>query len=147
MDRTVKQIAERVGLPSRTLRYYDRIGLVSPDERSPAGYRLYAPEDEGKLRFVRQAKGLGLSLDEIRELLAAAESGCCGEVVPRLDRLLGEKIEEIDAKITELGSFRDQLAAYREGQGSGCGCTGHGEFCGCLGDAPLLKIEPKLTRR
>lgn len=57
MGRIVKQVAEAVGLPSRTVRYYDRIGLVSPAERSEAGYRLYGAEDEGKLRFVRQAKG------------------------------------------------------------------------------------------
>lgn len=60
--------------------------LVSPPLRSSAGYRLYGPQDEGRLRFVRQAKGLGFSLDDIRALMAAAERGCCGEVVPALLR-------------------------------------------------------------
>ena len=156
MERTVKQIAESVGLPSRTIRYYDRIGLVSPGERSDAGYRLYGPEDEGKLRFVRQAKGLGLSLDEIRGLIAAAESGSCGTVVPELERLLDDKVAQIDAQIAELGAFRERLVAYRAGRGSGCGCDGHGAFCGCasdgafcgcLGDAPLLQIETKTETR
>jgi len=75
---TVKQVAARVGLPSRTVRYYDRIGLVRADERSTSGYRLYGPEGEGRLRFIRHAKTLGFSLDEIRGLLAAA-AGCCGD--------------------------------------------------------------------
>lgn len=134
--RTVKVVAERVDLPARTVRYYDRIGLVTPSERSAAGYRLYAPEDEGKLRFVRQAKGLGFSLAEIRELIAAAEHGCCGELLPELDRLLADKIAGIDAQIAELHDFRGRLTAYRSGKGSGCGCAGHNAFCACLEGAP-----------
>ena len=153
MERTVKQIADRVGVPSRTIRYYDRIGLVSPADRSAAGYRLYAPQDEDKLRFVRQAKGLGFSLDEIRELIEAADHGSCRDVVPELERLLDEKVAEVDAQIADLRSFRERLVAYRAGRGSGCGCEGHGafcrcggngSFCGCLNDAPLIQIE---TRR
>lgn len=138
MERTVKHVAERAGLPSRTVRYYDRIGLASPSGRSEAGYRLYGPEDEGKLRFVRQAKALGFSLDEIRDLIAAAERGCCGEVVPEVERLLEEKVAAVDARIAELTSFRERLISYRAGRGSGCGCDGYGAFCGCLNGAPDL---------
>lgn len=140
---TVKQVAKRVGLPSRTIRYYDKIGLVSPNERTGAGYRLYTAEEEGKLRFVRQAKALGFSLAEIRRLIAAADSGCCGEVVPELERLLDEKVAEIDAKMEELAAFRERLVSYRAGKGSGCGCEGHGAFCGCLNDAPLIQIQER----
>jgi len=133
VERTVKQVAERVGLPARTLRYYDRIGLVTPRERSESGYRLYAPTDEAKLRFVRQAKSLGLSLDDTAKLIAAAEGGC-GEVVPELQRLLDEKIAHIDVQMTELQVFRERLVRYRAGKGSGCGCCDRGAFCGCLED-------------
>ena len=99
MGLTVKEVAESVGLPSRTIRYYDRIGLVSADERTAAGYRLYSPEEEGKLRFIRRAKALGFSLDDIRGLMEAAERGCCDQVVPEVERLLEKKVEEIDTKI------------------------------------------------
>ncbi|WP_249011806.1 MerR family DNA-binding protein [Conexibacter sp. DBS9H8] len=141
MERTVTQIAAAVGLPSRTVRYYDSIGLVSPSARSDAGYRLYDAEAEGKLRFVRQAKALGFSLEEVRQLIAAAESGCCGQVVPELQRLLSEKVAEIDQRIGELSAFRQHLVDYAEGDGGGCGCQGHGAFCGCLSDVPLLQIN------
>jgi DNA-binding transcriptional MerR regulator len=141
VERTVKHVAERVGLSERTVRYYDRIGLVSPDERSEAGYRLYGSEDEGRLRFVRQAKGLGFSLEEIRELIDAAERGCCGQLLPHLDRLLTDKVAQVDAQIADLQSFRERLEAYRAGR-SGCGCNGHGAFCECLEDAPVLQIQP-----
>ncbi len=136
MENTVKQVAERVGLPERTVRYYDRIGLVSAKVRSPSGYRLYSPEEEGKLRFVRRAKTLGFSLDEIRGLMAAADRGSCGEVGPELERLLEDKVLQIDTRIAELSEFRDRLRAYAAGKGSGCGCQDHGAFCGCLDDVP-----------
>lgn len=135
MDGTVKQVAGRVGLPERTVRYYDRIKLVSSQRRSSAGYRIYGPQEEGKLRFVREAKSLGLSLDEIRTLIAAAERGCCGEVVPELDRLLATKVGEVEARLTAMAEFLDRLKAFRTGHGASCGCDGHGAFCGCLNGA------------
>ena len=136
MSATVKQVADRVGLPSRTVRYYDRIGLVRADARSEAGYRLYSHEDEGRLLFIRSAKRLGFSLEEIRDLLAAAEGGC-GATVPQLHRLLDQKVQEIDAKIEELAAFRDRLVAYRAGKAlTQPSCCGSGTFCGCLDDVP-----------
>lgn len=136
MSATVKQIADRVGLPSRTVRYYDRIGLVRADERSPTGYRLYSTEEEARLRFIRRAKRLGFSLDEIRGLMAAAEGGC-GETVPELERLLEQKVREIDDRIAELSAFRDRLVEYRAGKSLADGsCCAHGAFCGCLDDVP-----------
>ena len=135
MGTTVKQVAERVGMPSRTVRYYDRIGLVRADERSAAGYRLYSDQDEGRLLFIRRAKRLGFSLDEIRGLLAAAEGGC-GTTVPELERLLDRKLEEIDAKIAELAAFRDRLVEYRTGKRLERACCGSTAFCGCLDDVP-----------
>lgn len=138
VEHTVRRVAERVGLPPRTVRYYDRIGLVSPAKRSPAGYRLYSAEDEGKLQFVRQAKGFGFSLDQIRGLISAAESGSCGEVRSALDGLLDRKIDEMAVQIDELRSSRDDLIAYRQEHRSPCGCEGHHAFCDCLAGSPLM---------
>ena len=135
---TVKEVAESVGLPSRTIRYYDRIGLVTADERTAAGYRLYSSEDEGKLRFIRRAKTLGFSLEDIRGLIDAAERGCCDQVVPEVERLLEQKVKEIDTRIAELTAFRERLMSYAAGRGSGCGCSGSGAFCGCLDDVSQL---------
>ncbi len=145
MERTVKQVAARVGLPERTVRYYDRIGLVAAAARSGAGYRLYGPEEEGKLRFVQQAKSLGFSLDDIRALIAAAERGCCGEVVPELQRLLDRKVADIEVRLADLAAFRDRLVAFRAGQRTGCACGEHGAFCGCLDGVPSPAMQPVLT--
>ncbi len=136
MGLTVKQVADRVGLPSRTVRYYDHIGLVRAEDRSGTGYRLYGAQDEGRLRFVRSAKRLGFSLDEIRGLMAAAESGC-GGTEPELQRLLEQKVRDIDTTIIELTAFRSRLVEYRADrrvfEHRRCG---HGAFCGCLDDVP-----------
>ena len=111
MALTVKQLARSAGIAPPTVRYYDRIGLLCAEERSDAGYRLYSPADEGRLRFIRRAKLLG--------------------------RLLDHKLLEIDAQIAELGALRERLVSYRAGSRteprSGC-C--HGDFCGCLDDVP-----------
>ena len=87
MAMTVTQLARSAGIAPPTVRYYDRIGLLRPEARSDSGYRLYSPSDESRLRFIRRAKLLGLSLDEIRELMVAAEDGC-GSTLPELDRML-----------------------------------------------------------
>jgi len=129
---TVKDTAVRVGLPSRTLRYYDRIGLVSPP-RTAAGYRIYGPEEEGRLRFVRRAKTLGFSLEQIRELIELAQRGRGEAVVPEVERLLDEKIAAIDTQVAELGALRERLIAFRAGGDSGR--DGH-ELAGwCLSEA------------
>ena len=137
MALTVTQLARSAGIAPPTVRYYDRIGLLRPEARSDSGYRLYSPADESRLRFIRRAKLLGLSLDEIRELLVAAEGGC-GSTLPELDRMLDNKLREIDATIAELEALRERLVAYRAGKRMAPArvCCGHGDFCGCLDDVP-----------
>lgn len=83
-----------------------------------------------------------LSLDEIRDLIAVAERGCCGEVVPELGRLLEAKVQAIDEQIASLRAFRARLVAFQAGGRSGCGCDGHGAFCGCLDGASELLHRP-----
>jgi len=140
---TVKDTAARVGLPSRTLRYYDTIGLVCP-QRTPAGYRVYGPEEEAKLRFVRRAKTLGFSLDEIRELLSIAERGRDSEVGPEVERLLEAKIAAIDAQMAELGALRERLVAFRAG--GGYGYSGHDVFGESLDDATTVDDRAPVER-
>jgi DNA-binding transcriptional MerR regulator len=72
---TIGQLAKRVGLRTSTLRYYEEQGLLTPGERSESGYRLYAPEAEQTLRFIRRAQRLGFSLADIRILLQSREDG------------------------------------------------------------------------
>jgi MerR family copper efflux transcriptional regulator len=72
---TIGQLAKRVGLRPSALRYYEQEGLLQPDGRSEAGYRLYQPESEQRLRFIQRAQRLGFSLADIRALLIDWQAG------------------------------------------------------------------------
>jgi DNA-binding transcriptional MerR regulator len=65
----IGEVCERVGLSLRTVRYYDEIGLLTPSDRSPGGFRLYSEEDVSRLTVLKGMKPMGLTLDEIRDLM------------------------------------------------------------------------------
>ncbi len=84
---TVRKLAESFGLTRTTLLYYDRIGLLRPTRRSEAGYRLYDTDCVERLRLIRTYKNAGLSLNEIRDLLADTKGADKGFLRARLDEL------------------------------------------------------------
>src|SRR5918912_3615656 len=71
----IGELAKVAGVNPRTLRYYERIGLLTPARRSDAGYRLYTARDAERLAFIRHAQRLGLSLRAIAEILAVRDAG------------------------------------------------------------------------
>lgn len=91
----------------KTIRYYDRVGVLHPEERNESGYRLYGEDALDRYRFVRAAQAIGLRLGEIREIIALRDQGetRCGFVV----ELIGRRTAELDARIAELESLRDEL--------------------------------------
>ena len=105
----IGDLARRLGLNVQTIRYYEAVGILPPAPRTEGGYRLYSEGDEGLLRFVRQAKRIGFTLDEIREMVRQRrESGPpCDYVRETLHRHL----VAIDAKIAELQQLRAELGA------------------------------------
>lgn len=110
MGLRISELAERVGVASSTVRYYERIGLVPAPARTASGYRLYGREAEARLLFIIRGKRLGLSLEEIADLLAVWDGTNCGATQERLCALLGAKRAEIGEQIRELERFADQLA-------------------------------------
>jgi MerR family mercuric resistance operon transcriptional regulator len=75
-------LSKRSGVNVETIRYYERIGLLPAPPRSASGYRIYSSAHADRLQFVRRARDLGLSLDEVRRLLGLADqkSSSCGKV-------------------------------------------------------------------
>ena len=67
----IGQLARRLDLNTQTIRYYERIGLLPEPERTESGYRAYGEGDERRLRFIKNARSAGLTLDEIKEVLAS----------------------------------------------------------------------------
>ncbi len=138
----ISEAARLVGVPAKTLRYYEGIGLLSPAKRTESGYRLYGWRELEQIEFVRRAKLMGLSLQEIRGLVQTAEDGIPNGVFQRLDDLLERSLEETERKIEELRAFRESLLEYREqateAEARGacrCGERGESEFCGCVAAA------------
>jgi DNA-binding transcriptional MerR regulator len=115
-DRRLKigELARQTGLSIKTIRYYESRGLLEQPPRTEGGYRLYGPEEVGRLRFVQRAKLLGLTLEEIRELVELAVRCNEGELVPRLEEVLEAKLKETQRKMAELSAFRQNLLYYRE---------------------------------
>jgi MerR family transcriptional regulator, copper efflux regulator len=84
----IGEVARRVGLSLRTVRYYEEVGLVTPSGRTDGHFRLYAESDVATLRVVRSMKPLGFSLDEMRDLLALRARVASGNASKRsIDRL------------------------------------------------------------
>jgi MerR family transcriptional regulator, Zn(II)-responsive regulator of zntA len=110
----IGELARQTGLSIKTIRYYESRGLLEQLPRTEGGYRLYGPEEIARLRFVQRAKLLGLTLEEIRELVELAARCNEGELVPRLEEVLAAKLQETERKIEELSAFRQNLLYYRE---------------------------------
>jgi DNA-binding transcriptional MerR regulator len=106
----ISELAAQAGVPTSTVRYYERVGLLPVPERSSSGYRTYDDRAEARLLFITRGKRLGLSLDEIAELVAIWDGTNCGATQERLSALLAAKRVEIADRIRELEHFADQLA-------------------------------------
>lgn len=108
----IGKVAELSGVPAKTIRYYESIGLTLPPARSESGYRTYAEEDVHMLKFVARARSLGFSIDDCRGLLALYRDR--GRASADVKRIAEEHIGEIERKITELQSMRTVLRRLAE---------------------------------
>ncbi len=109
---TIGELAGELQLNPKTIRYYEEVGLLPEPRRSESGYRLYSRYEMERLRLVKRAKLLGLSLAEIKEIVEYAIDGRCGVMEDRLLSLVGAKLGEIDQKIEDLVAFRGNLRQY-----------------------------------
>lgn len=103
---SIGEASKRSGLPVRTIRYYENIGLVVPN-RGPNSYREFDQKHVRKLRFAQRARALGFSLDETRTLLSLYEDEHRSSA--DVKRIVEMKIGAIDRKLAELKSLRQAL--------------------------------------
>ncbi len=103
----IGELARQLGLNPRTIRFYEATGVLPEPERTPSGYRDYDESDVERLKFVKLAQSLGLSLDEISEVLAFRDRGepPCGYVT----QVIAKKADEIDHQIEQLQRLRREL--------------------------------------
>ena len=103
---SIGEASERSGLPVRTIRYYENIGLLAP-ERGENGYRKFDPNEIRKLCFVQRARSLGFTLEETRMLLSLYEDE--ERTSADVKRIVETKVDKIDRKLVELKSLRRAL--------------------------------------
>jgi MerR family copper efflux transcriptional regulator len=115
---SIGAVAKRAGVAIDTIRYYEREGLLPEPARRPSGYRSYGEGTVAQLRFIRRAKTLGFTLEEIRELLALSADRQRG--VKAVRQRAQRRLAEIEARIAELERVRAGLAELI------AACPGHG---------------------
>jgi MerR family copper efflux transcriptional regulator len=101
-------VAERCGLPAKTIRYYEDIGLIRPAERRENGYRTYSPVDARELKFIQRARSLGFSVEEVRELLDLWRDKTRPSAAVKAVAL--RHLDALEQKIEELRAMRRTLA-------------------------------------
>jgi len=119
---TISRLARAAGIPATTVRYYERIGLVEPEERTAGNYRLYSEESLRKVKFIRAAQAIGFTLEDIQALLAVPDTSAasCQTVQP----LIEERLADVTQRLKDLRHVQRVLTTTlkrcRESEQSGC---------------------------
>ena len=124
---TIGRLAKQVGLGIETVRFYERQGLIEPPPRTDSNYRIYPEEEVTRLRFIKKAKSLGFTLNEIKELLFIRHDPNATKADIK-NRTLN-KIEDVKQKISDLTRIKMALKHLVSS------CDGHGP----LEECPILE--------
>ena len=118
---SIGQLARRAGVAIDTVRYYERNALLSPAGRLASGYRRYGAAELKRLRFIRRAKALGFTLEDIRGLLSLSDE----RSVAKVKKAAEAKLADVDRRIAELERIREGLRTLVQA------CPGHGRAESC----------------
>lgn len=140
---SIGEAGRAAGLSAKTIRYYEQIGLIPKAPRRPGasrtgGDRIYGGADIGRLRFIREARQVDLSLADVRELLKISDAGC-PSTQPAYAQLLRRHVRSIEERINHLLKLRSavhQLLSRSKAAADDC-CTW--ENCGCMHASPSPK--------
>lgn len=143
----IRQLSQKAGVSSKTLRYWETLGLLPRPGRTHTNYRMYRPSDLDRVIFIRKAKSLGFTLSEIRRIfeLCRDRGAPCNEVVD----WAAEKIKALETQIEALAQIRERLIRYHrkwKRQGA-CPPMSPGEICCLIEEVPLVEISNALQRR
>ena len=128
---TIGQLAHATGVPAKTIRYYEQVGVLPVPSRSATGYRQYARRNVHRLLFIRRARALGLSLPSIKTLTAELDSGQCLAMRPQLEHLVTEQLRTVRQQLAEFQLLERQLAQVLQRLLT-VPPASHAEGCRCL---------------
>ena len=140
----IGDLARAVGTTVKTIRFYEDAGLIRAAPRTESGYRIYEKADVERLGFIRSAKRLGMSLEEIRGVLQLHDLN--EPTCVHVRALLDDKIARIELALKELRDFRRELASLRDKAGDleDCCPTG-GNICGIVERSEVTLDEASMT--
>ncbi|WGV27338.1 heavy metal-responsive transcriptional regulator [Halotia branconii] len=109
----IGQVTDLSGIPIRTIRYYESLGLLQSSGRTEGGFRQFSSDVITRLAFIKRAQHLGLSLEEIGEILQVYDQGQppCGDIKEKLE----EKLSQIDYQINQLLTLRSEIGELLSG--------------------------------
>jgi DNA-binding transcriptional MerR regulator len=111
----IGELAAKVGVTERTIRYYEERGLLESVKRLDGGQRVYTDDDVRRLKFIQKLKVLGLSLAEMQELETLyGRHHTNAKVLPRLIELLDSHLVTVSQRLGELAALRDEIRSYRQ---------------------------------
>ena len=111
----IGEVAKRLGITPRTIRYYEELGLLDPPLRIEKGIRFYSDEDIKRIKFILKLKDLGLTLKEMMELADIYNQHKQPiNILPKLVEILDKHLEKIDEKMSRLASLRRDIVDYRK---------------------------------
>lgn len=129
----IGRLAAQANVSVDTVRYYERARLLPTPSRTVSGYRMYPAAAVDRLRFIRRAKELGFSLEEIRDLLALSDQRDTG--VASIRDIAAQRLADVEARLAELTRLRDSLKNLVDA------CPGHGD----PGQCPILNAFTSST--
>jgi DNA-binding transcriptional MerR regulator len=144
----ISELAGAAGVPTSTVRYYERVGLLAQPGRTASGYRNYGEDAAARLLFISRARRMGLSCEQVTSLLPVWATSSCGATQERVIQLIEEKQDEIAGRISELEQFSAQLDDVRvrlaaEAPPSAC----RADLSCCVPDASGAPVAIELTPR
>lgn len=111
----IGDLAKSIGVTTRTLRYWEEVGIIESEERADGANRGYSPYYVRRIKFIMKLKDMGLTIKEMQDLYAAyGEAKATDRMIPKLVAILDKHTEMVDEKIAKLHSLRKDIVEYRQ---------------------------------
>ena len=111
----IGDVARTLGLTTRTLRYWEEVGIIDSSQRQGGGSRAFTPYMVRRIRFILKLKELGLTIKELQDLsVAYGDAKRTGDMIPRLIDILDSHVNKVDEKISQLAMLRKEIVDYRQ---------------------------------
>jgi len=112
---SIGELAKEYGLTTRTLRYWEEVGIIESLQRTDGATREYTPYYFRRIKFILKLKDLGLTIKEMQDLyLAYGDAKSTERMIPRLIEILDQQIDNVDLKMARFASLRKEIVEYRQ---------------------------------